>query len=163
MSFISFCLIIFNSLWITVSFGFRYLFFWGGGGRVGPPHIWSLIPLWNRHAADAEKSKTSLLFEQIFRFGVRLIVSHQTLSRSGRQRMDTTEKITPGHGWASGKWSRSQEWSWRPCLVLGTQASKIWATLATSAQWCRSSLASQTSRGCEYTNNKPQLLLFFKI
>lgn len=136
-------------LWITVSFGFRYLFFWGGGGCVGPPHIRSLIPLWNRHAADAEKSKTSLWWGGIFRFAVRLTVSHKTLSHPGRQRTDITGKITPGHGSASGRWSRSRGWSWRLCLVLVTRASKIWATLATSARWCRSSSASQTSRGCE--------------
>lgn len=49
-----------------INFGFRYLFFWGRGGCVGPPHIRSLVTLWNRHAADAEKSKTSLLCGEIF-------------------------------------------------------------------------------------------------
>lgn len=67
-----------------------------------------------------------------------------------RQKMGTTQTITPGRGSVNGRWSRSPVWSWRRCLVLVSRASRIWATTATWAQYCKSSSASQTSRGCEY-------------
>lgn len=129
-------------------FAFRCLLFWGGGSCFGPTDIRTFVTLWNRHATDAERGKSSWLLTIDIMFQYSFISS---CLLSFRQKMAITQKITPGHGSANGRWSKSRAWSWRQCLVLVTRASKIWATHATSARWCRSSSASLTFRGCEYT------------
>lgn len=146
------------------SFGFRCLLIWGGGSCVGPSHIRTLVTLRNRHATDAEKSKLSCLWTKQTNTNIWSFHSFTPSSLHRlRQRMVTTQTITPGRGSVNGRWSRSRAWSWRLCLVLVTRASKTWATLVTSAQWYRSSSASQTFRGCEYTDKTTLHHLFYII
>lgn len=139
-------------------FHFRRLLLWGGRSCLGSSYFRTLIALWYWHAADAKQG--TFLLSNAHKWQRSLSARGVWWSGSfccRRRKTVTTQTTTAGRESASGKWSRSRAWNWKQCLVLVTRASKTLETHATSAQWCRCSSVSQTSRECEYTVERQRL------